>query len=368
MPLSRVSPQQYQQQLDQKAERIREQFADLDAPELEVHSSPPLAFRMRAEFRIWHEGDDLFYAMFRPDDRKTPVRIDHFPIADERIQKAMGALLDALRPNAQLRRKLFQVEFLASLSGELLITLIYHRALDDHWQQAASVLADELGALIIGRSRKQKLVISRDYITETLPLASASYHYRQYEQGFTQPNARVNIQMINWACAAAKDCCANGSDLLELYCGNGNFTLPLAKHYREVIATEVAKSSIRAALHNCELNRVENVRFIRLAAEEVCKALDGVREFRRLKDLPRALADYNFSTVFVDPPRAGLDPSTEQLVQRFDNILYISCNPQTLHSNLQRVTRTHRLQKLAIFDQFAYTDHIECGALLTRRC
>lgn len=365
MPLSGISPNNYAQQLEEKASSIRALFASFDAPELEIHPSPPLAFRMRAEFRIWHEGEDLFYAMFRPEDPKTPVRIDNFPIADARIQDSMGALLTALRPNAELRRKLFQVEFLASLSGELLITLIYHRPLDDHWQRAANTLAIEMGALLIGRSRKQKLVLSEDYITETLPLASADFHYRQYEQGFTQPNASVNIEMINWACAAARQ--SNGNDLLELYCGNGNFTLPLSKHYNQVIATEVAKSSIKAALHNCELNSIDNVRFIRLAAEEVCQALDGVREFRRLRDLPRPLAEYNFSTVFVDPPRAGLDLQTEQLVQRFDNIIYVSCNPQTLHANLQRISRTHQLQKLAIFDQFPYTDHIECGVFLTRR-
>ena len=55
------------------------------------------------------------------------------------------------------------------------------------------------------------------------------YHYRQYEQAFTQPNGVLNIAMLEWACARAR---TRSGDLLELYCGNGNFTLPLAGCFR----------------------------------------------------------------------------------------------------------------------------------------
>lgn len=365
MPLSRIQPDHYAAELAAKVATVGTLFEEFGAPEPQVYPSAPQAFRMRAEFRLWHEGEDLFFAMFRPDEPKTPVRVEHFPIACELIQKAMARLLEQLKPNPVLRRKLFQVEFLATLSGELLITLIYHRQLDSDWEQEAGQLGQLLEAHIVGRARRQKLVLGRDYVTETLPLNDADFHYRQYEQSFTQPNAGVNIAMINWAREAASSC--GGNDLLELYCGNGNFTLPLSRHYRQVIATEVAKSSIRAAQHNCELNRVDNVRFIRLAAEEVCQALDGEREFRRLRELPQQLADYAFGTIFLDPPRAGLDPLTEQLAGRFDQVIYISCNPHTLQQNLRHLCRTHRLEKLAFFDQFPYTDHMECGAFLRRR-
>ena len=54
------------------------------------------------------------------------------------------------------------------------------------------------------------------------------------------------------------------------------------------------------------------------------------------------------------------------MVCDFDTILYISCNPETLVGNLQRICRSHRVEKLALFDQFPYTDHMECGVLLRR--
>lgn len=71
----------YQQQLDAKVERISAQFAEYQPPALEVFESPEQYYRMRAEFRIWHTEDDLFYAMFERDENnnKKVIRIDEFP-------------------------------------------------------------------------------------------------------------------------------------------------------------------------------------------------------------------------------------------------------------------------------------------------
>ena len=113
------------------------------------------------------------------------------------------------------------------------------------------------------------------------------------------------------------------------------------------------------------MNQVENVTLIRLASEEVTEALTGVREFRRLQGIN--LSEYNFGTVFVDPPRAGLDPATLELVRGYQRILYISCNPQTLADNLAALSSTHQVTRCALFDQFPYTHHMESGVLLERR-
>jgi tRNA (uracil-5-)-methyltransferase len=104
---------------------------------------------------------------------------------------------------------------------------------------------------------------------------------------------------------------------------------------------------------------------VRLSSEEITQALNGDRPFRRLKDV--ALDAFNFSTVFVDPPRAGLDQGTEALSARFDRILYISCNPLSLIKNLSELTKTHSIEKVAAFDQFPWTDHLETGIFLKRK-
>ncbi|NND67076.1 MAG: tRNA (uridine(54)-C5)-methyltransferase TrmA [Halioglobus sp.] len=369
MPLSRVKPEQYEELLHNKVDTVIALLAPLGAPAPEVFQSPPTGFRQRAEFRIWHEGDDLNYVMFRRDDPKTPVNVTEFPIADERIRSLMPRLRALLKHNTTLRRKLFQAEFLATLSGELLVTLAYHRKLEQDWEEAAAELRAALSAAcgpvaLIGRSRKQKIVLGEEYVTEVLPVDGREYRYRQYEQAFTQPNARVNIQMIEWACAQAAGL---SGDLLELYCGNGNFTLPLSRHFNRLLATEVAKVSVRAARHNIADNDIDNIDLVRLSAEEVTQAMAGERVFRRLAELPQPLGDYQLDTVFVDPPRAGMDAATTAMTAGFKTIIYISCNPHTLAANLQTLSKTHAISALALFDQFPYTDHMECGVVLRRK-
>ena len=154
-------------------------------------------------------------------------------------------------------------------------------------------------------------------------------------------------------------------DLLELYCGHGNFTIPLAAKFNRVLASEISKSSIANARINCELNGVYNAQFVRLSADELMSAFARQREFERLKGID--IFSYDFSHVLIDPPRAGLEPSVIDFIKNFRNLIYISCNPQTLFENLRSLCATHEVRRFAIFDQFAHTAHIECGVLLRRR-
>ncbi|AKT92271.1 tRNA m5U54 methyltransferase [Campylobacter gracilis] len=154
-------------------------------------------------------------------------------------------------------------------------------------------------------------------------------------------------------------------DLLELYCGHGNFTIPLAAKFNRVLASEISKSSIANARINCELNGVCNAQFVRLSADELMSAFARRREFERLKGID--IFGYDFSHVLIDPPRAGLEPSVIDFIKNFENLIYISCNPQTLFENLRSLCATHEVRRFAIFDQFAHTAHIECGVLLKRR-
>ena len=141
----------------------------------------------------------------------------------------------------------------------------------------------------------------------------------------------------------------------------------MAQNFNQVLATELAKSSVKAAQYNIKANHIDNVRIVRLSAQEVVEALNGTREFKRLKQAGISLNDYNFKTVFVDPPRSGLDDDGCALAQQFDRIVYISCNPETLKANLEQMTQTHRVSRFALFDQFPYTHHTEAGVLLERK-
>lgn len=362
MPLRRISPAEYAALLADKTARFKTAFAPFGLPEPAVFASAPLHYRLRAEFRMWHEGERVDYAMFDAAEPKQPVVIDHFPVAAESICVAMPRLRELVQGNEALKRGLFQVEFLATLSGELMITLIYHRALDPRWEAAARALAADLNVQLIGRSRKQKIVLDRDWVLEQFALGSRSLHYKQVEGSFSQPNGGVNRQMLGWACSQAAEL---GGDLLELYCGNGNFTVALAPLFDRVLATEVSKSSVHATQYNLAANDIDNVVMVRMSSDEISGALARVREYRRMQHVD--LDSYRFSTLFVDPPRSGLDAPTVELARGFAHILYISCNPQTLQDNVAALQASHRISAAAVFDQFPYTDHLECGLLLTRR-
>lgn len=330
----------------------------------DVFASPKTHFRYRAEFRIWHEADDFYFVIFPKGQNKSPIKLKDFPIACLQINQLMPKLKAAIEKIDILKRKLFQVEFLTTLTGDALVSLIYHKKLDDEWQNKARTLASDLGIQLIGRSRKQKIAIESDAVVETLTVAGESYCYRQTEGGFTQPNPYINQSMLTWASTQLTH--SNG-DLIELYCGNGNFTLPLAKHFDRVVATEISKTSIYNAKWNCEKNTVDNISFLRLSSEEFTAAMKKEREFRRIKDAQIDLDDFNLTTILVDPPRAGLDNDTLTLLSYFDHIVYISCNPTTLIENLVTLTKTHEVSRWAIFDQFPYTDHIETGVFLKRK-
>ena len=362
MSRPQFDPATYDAQLAEKAARLADLLAPFDAPAPEVFDSPREHYRLRTEFRLWRENGQRHYAMFEPGDKHTPILIDSFPIASRRINELMPQLKAAWQASETLSFKLFQVEFLTTLSGDALITLAYHRPLNEAWQQEAEKLAETLGASIVGRSKGKRIVIGHDYVTEQLTVAGRAFRYRQPEGAFTQPNGEVCQKMLNWAYDVLGE---RSDDLLELYCGNGNFTLPLATRVPKVLATEISKSSVNAALANLEDNGIDNVSLVRLSAEELTQALNEVRPFRRLAGID--LKRYTFGSVFVDPPRAGMDPDTCELTRRFERILYISCNPDTLAANIAQLHDTHRIERCALFDQFPYTHHMESGVLLVRR-
>ncbi|MDB2562337.1 tRNA (uridine(54)-C5)-methyltransferase TrmA [Sulfurimonas sp.] len=350
----------YDTQLAQKIKLNKERFVHLYKDDFYIATSPEKHYRSRSEFKIWHIGDEIHYAM-NHQDKKGVVFIEECPQVNEHISTLMPKLLQVIK-DKEIGFKLFGVDFLSSSSGEIVVSLLYHRKLDETWQEIAGQISNELGIYIIGRSRKQKMVIGQDYITESLSINGEVYKSKHIENSFTQPNAKVNEKMITWSLKQLEN--ING-DLLELYCGAGNFTIPFSKKFDKVLATEISKSSINAAKANMLLNDVANIEFVRMSVEEFVQALDGVREFRRMKEID--IENYNISTIFVDPPRSGMDEESCRFSARYEHILYISCNPETLVRDLGILSATHEVIEMAVFDQFPYTNHLEMGVKLMKK-
>jgi len=350
----------YESQLSQKVLLNKERFSSFYDKDISVFKSPDIHYRSRSEFKIWHIEDEIHYAMNHVD-KKGVVLVDECPQVNQHISLLMPKLLEAIK-NAKIGFKLFGADFLSSSSGEIVVSLLYHRKLDVEWQEMATKISQDLGIYIIGRSRKQKVIIGQDYITESLNIEDKEYKFHHIENSFTQPNPRVNEEMVSWA---LKDLSTQDEDLLELYCGAGNFTIPFATKFRKILATEISKSSINAAKANMSLNDIDNIEFVRMSVEDFVGALDGVREFRRMKEID--IESFEIKTIFVDPPRSGMDEQSSKFSARYDNIIYISCNPETLQRDLEILCETHEIKDMALFDQFPYTHHVEMGVKLIKK-
>ena len=380
--LTTTDKDRYQDYLDEKIERVfnlikgtlaTEDNAlglnDLNALTPEVHPSLPEHYRMRCEFAIFHHEDgQIDYVMFEPGSKpRKMIFIKDFPGCTVSINQAMTALREHVIKYPEVKHKLFGADFLN-----------YHKKLVDPFTDEAHKLREDLKAAgvscsLVAHARKQKITIGDDFVIETIPTVRGDIKLKQVEGTFSQPNATACSAMLNFAISCAqsimKDVPAGQKrDLIELYCGSGTFTVTLAPLFDKVFATEVARVPTETAIFNMKLNEIENIKLARLSALEVTEALNHVRAFRRLNELDINLDDYGFSTLLIDPPRAGLqDEEALKFTAQYDNVIYISCGPESLASDLKYLSKTHKIARVAFFDQFPYTNHLESGVLLVRR-
>ena len=170
---------------------------------------------------------------------------------------------------------------------------------------------------------------------------------------FVQVNAAVNRLLV----AQAIDELRVGAEdrVLDLFCGLGNFTLPLATRAREVVGIEGEAGLVERGRHNAHLNRIGNAVF---HAADLTTPDGGAA----------ALAG-GFSRVLLDPPRAGaLEVLPRVAALGAERIVYVSCHPGTLARDLEALCHVHgyRLEAAGVIDMFPHTTHVESMAVLER--
>ena len=340
--------------------------------DVDLFESERTNFRMRANFQMWHDDprnrvpSGFYYTMCEPGCGKDPCEVTNFPRGTPLINKLMADLLVVFKERPVIFENLFEVRFLTTQLQEAIIVLCYKRPLPATWLSVAEEVCKELNVKIVGRARKMMQVAGgNETVKEAYTVKGRTYNYYQTEGAFSQPNAGVCEKMLTWAMDQAEG--SQNEDLLELYCGGGTFTAPMSTIFHTVIATEISKASVELAHKNFALNEITNIKVARLSSEEFTDAYTGKTKFQRLIDNKIDLHSYKISTVLVDPPRSGLDQNTCILLSKFDKIIYISCNPETLARDVAMLSATHRVQRVAAFDQFPYTHHLEGGVFLVKK-
>ncbi len=347
----------YARQLKGKKDLFFSFFSDL-TKNLNYFPSPPSHFRTRAELGV-HASNNIQFTMV---ENNKKINVDQLMICDAKINQFICQLKTELLSSDEIKEKLFQTEIQVSRSGEGIVSLIYHKPLDTNWIKKAKKLSSEIGASIIGRSRKQKLVIGKDFVTEIYNAHIKKIKVNLYEQCFSQPNPYICDEMLTWVSKNK----GLHHHVTELHCGVGTFTILLSNLYSRVLATENSRPSIKALEKNIQINSLENVETARMSGLETLEALNKKREFNRMKHLN--LINFKKDVLFLDPPRSGLDVESINLIKelQFKEIIYLSCGFQSLKSNLKEFLTDYKVKKAALFDQFPYTDHIETGVILSK--
>ena len=170
---------------------------------------------------------------------------------------------------------------------------------------------------------------------------------------FVQVNAAVNRRLVAQALHELQ--LGPGQRVLDLFCGLGNFTLPLARRVHEVVGIEGEAGLVARARHNAALNGIDNAQFhvADLAAPDGGGA---------------ALAG-RFDRVLLDPPRAGaIEVLPRVAALGAGRIVYVSCHPGTLARDLEALCHVHgyRLEAAGVIDMFPHTTHVESMAVLER--
>lgn len=170
---------------------------------------------------------------------------------------------------------------------------------------------------------------------------------------FTQVNHDINQRMV----PLALDLLDIQPDhrVLDLFCGLGNFTLPLARRAREVVGVELSETMVARGYENARANGLDNVAF---HAWDLSQDVSG-----------QAWADSRFDRVLIDPPRSGALEMV-RLMPHFgaSKLVYVSCNPATLARDAGELrTLGYDLVSAGVMDMFPHTTHVESIALFERR-
>lgn len=304
-------------------------------------------YRLRTQFSVRTVGGARRIGFFRQGSYDL-IEVENAFLIHPLIDKA----LKAIRSLSGRLPLLTEVHINATPSGEAHVLLLSEQeeypAMDSFFSDLKKAVPEVIG--ITGFSRRKKAF---SFGKNRLALEVESLKLLATEGNFFQVNWEQNRNMVKTVLDFAE--LRGRETVLDLYCGIGNFALPLAKQTKQVIGIESGYSAIEDARENAALNNIHNVEFI---ADDMQKGLKTLIQRKTRADV-----------IVLDPPRAGATLKTLERVLAFvpQKIIYVSCNPATLARDLKFFHLFgFRLDRLQPIDMFPYTYHIECVAEMVR--
>jgi 23S rRNA (uracil-5-)-methyltransferase RumA len=245
-------------------------------------------------------------------------------------------------------------------TGELLINIV--TSSEDGFDEAAFVnglLNLELNNKIVGILRTFNDNLADAVVCQDLKILWGRDYYNEELLGlkFTVTSFsffQTNVEAVERLYTEALDLIdgLEGKTVFDLYCGTGTISQIMALKAKEVIGIELVAEAVEAAKENAKLNGLSNCHFIAGDVFEVLKNVETKPD-----------------VIVVDPPRVGIQPKALDKILSYGvkQIVYVSCNPKTLADNIKYMEYYgYKCKYLKPFDNFPFTKHIECVALMTK--
>ncbi|UXZ95074.1 23S rRNA (uracil(1939)-C(5))-methyltransferase RlmD [Pseudomonas phytophila] len=309
-------------------------------------TGPEFAYRRRARVAVrWDVKAKHLDVGFRAAASQDIVAIDECPVLVQALQPIMMQLPGMLKSFSK-PQVLGHVELFWGTSSAVLVRHTAPLAESDLNNLKAFCHTHDAQLWLHGDGDPQPADASQSlgYRLEPWDLELA---YRPGD--FIQVNAAVNTAMIEqaleWLAPQADE------RVLDLFCGLGNFALPLAKMVKEVVAVEGVATMVERATRNAMSNDLHNVAFFQA---DLSQPLDKAE-----------WAAQGFTAVLLDPPRDGAFEVVRKLkTLGARRLLYVSCNPATLaRDTVELLSQGYRLKRAGILDMFPQTAHVEAMAL-----
>jgi 23S rRNA (uracil1939-C5)-methyltransferase len=320
--------------------------------------SAPVGYRHRLRLAVWRDKHSRYSLGMRQSGSKTVVALSGCPVATQPISRLIAPLQQWL-DRYQCHRCIGHIELLDS-QPEVGMHVRLTSGLGQQAATALQALCQSRGVILWCQGPDETSDRANAEQAEKMHYSLSSQELTLAFQptDFTQINGPVNAAMVDQAVSwlGGGTASAPRQVIADLFCGIGNFTLPLARAFGQVIGVELHADMVVQAEINADNNGIKNASFC--AADLASKA--GVRKL--LDQLAHC------DGVLLDPPRAGAEAILAEIVKlQVAKLVYVSCQPQTFVRDARLLNEAgYRLVKIGLVDMFAQTHHCESMALFER--
>lgn len=359
----------YAHQLEIKHNQVKETLSRIGGfTEFEVEdilADTELAYRNKASYPLGISDNGNIKAGYYREGSHQIINLNQCPIQDERLNPLLAEIKQDLQElgipiydentkKGILRHLCFRI---GRNTGEILITIVITKPSNYKLAQQAPLwlerYPDVVGVTLNYNPRPTNVIFGE----ETELLAGRLYLKEEFAgltftlrtESFFQVNTNVAESLFTWVIDELN--LQGHETVIDLYCGIGTLTLPIAKKVDKVIGIEFDKIAIELANHNAVINDIDNVKFMEGKSEVI---------------FPELTTDAD--VVILDPPRKGCQPEVIEALLKMKprKIVYVSCHPATLARDLKMLCENndYRLERVKPADFFPQTTHVETAVIL----